>query len=78
MHLSRTPNRSEIGICLLVRSVLNSPAFLPPMLPSLVSEPPKGGAWIHEIKDDGYRTLLAVDGDRRPAEPKEFWAHPPS
>jgi ATP-dependent DNA ligase len=34
------------------------------MLPSLVSEPPKGGAWIHEIKHDGYRTLLAVDGER--------------
>lgn len=34
------------------------------MLPSLVSEPPNGGAWIHEIKHDGYRTLLLVDGER--------------
>ncbi len=31
------------------------------MLPSLVLEPPKGEAWIHEIKFDGYRTLLGVD-----------------
>jgi bifunctional non-homologous end joining protein LigD len=32
------------------------------MLPSLVIEPPQGGAWIHEIKFDGYRTMLVIDG----------------
>jgi bifunctional non-homologous end joining protein LigD len=32
------------------------------MLPSLVLEPPKGEAWIHEIKHDGFRTILTVDG----------------
>ena len=32
------------------------------MLPTLVDEPPGGDDWIHEIKYDGYRTLLAVDG----------------
>jgi bifunctional non-homologous end joining protein LigD len=31
------------------------------MLPSLVLEAPAGDDWIHEIKFDGYRTLLAVD-----------------
>ncbi len=31
------------------------------MLPSLALEPPKGDAWLHEIKFDGYRTLLVVD-----------------
>src|SRR5262249_4676186 len=31
------------------------------MLPSLVLEPPKGEHWIHEIKHDGYRTLLVID-----------------
>jgi bifunctional non-homologous end joining protein LigD len=31
------------------------------MLPSLVLEAPAGDDWIHEIKFDGYRTMLAVD-----------------
>jgi ATP-dependent DNA ligase len=30
------------------------------MLPSLALEPPKGDQWIHEIKFDGYRTVLVV------------------
>jgi bifunctional non-homologous end joining protein LigD len=32
------------------------------MMPTLVDEPPEGEGWIHEIKHDGYRTILAVDG----------------
>jgi bifunctional non-homologous end joining protein LigD len=36
------------------------------MLPSLALEPPKGDQWIHEIKFDGYRTVLVVkDGEAR-------------
>ena len=31
------------------------------MLPSLVLEPPNGEGWIHEIKFDGYRTLLVIE-----------------
>jgi ATP-dependent DNA ligase len=32
------------------------------MLPSLASEAPASDHWLHEIKHDGYRTLLLVDG----------------
>lgn len=35
--------------------------FLAPLLPSAVDEPPRGEEWLHEIKYDGYRTLLIVD-----------------
>jgi bifunctional non-homologous end joining protein LigD len=35
---------------------------VPPMLPTLVDEPPEGGNWLHEIKHDGYRTQLVIDG----------------
>jgi DNA ligase D-like protein (predicted ligase) len=31
------------------------------MLPSLAAEPPASDKWQHEIKHDGYRTLLVVD-----------------
>jgi transposase len=32
------------------------------MLPTLIETPPEGDSWSHEIKYDGYRTLVAVDG----------------
>jgi len=35
--------------------------FIKPELPTLVAEPPTGEGWIHEIKYDGYRTLIAID-----------------
>jgi ATP-dependent DNA ligase len=36
-------------------------AFVPPMLPTLISEPPEGDAWIHEIKYDGWRAQIVID-----------------
>ena len=43
------------------------------MLPSPVLEPPKGESWIHEIRHDGYRTLLLVDdGQARAFTRKRF------
>jgi ATP-dependent DNA ligase len=33
------------------------------MMPTLVDEPPEGDGWIHEIKYDGYRTILAIEGN---------------
>lgn len=33
------------------------PSFIFPELATLVSEPPEGAEWIHEIKYDGYRIL---------------------
>ncbi|MEW6219874.1 MAG: DNA ligase D [Thermodesulfobacteriota bacterium] len=36
------------------------PAFLSPQLATLVSQPPTGDAWIHEIKLDGYRILAVI------------------
>jgi ATP-dependent DNA ligase len=35
--------------------------FIQPQLATLVEHPPKRANWIHEIKHDGYRTLLIVD-----------------
>src|SRR3954465_7192718 len=36
------------------------PPFAEPQLATLVDEVPTGNSWIHEIKYDGYRLLLAV------------------
>jgi ATP-dependent DNA ligase len=35
--------------------------FIPPQLPSLTDQPPEGGDWIHEVKHDGYRTMLVIE-----------------
>ena len=37
------------------------PDFVPPQLASLVTAPPKGDAWIHEVKFDGYRILARLE-----------------
>jgi DNA ligase D-like protein (predicted ligase) len=34
------------------------------MMPALIAEPPEGDEWQHEIKYDGYRTQLVIDGGR--------------
>ena len=36
--------------------------YVDPMLPSLVSEVPEGREWLHEIKYDGYRTQIVIEG----------------
>ena len=40
------------------------PAFRAPQLATLVDEVPNGSGWLHEIKYDGYRCLLAVAGNK--------------
>ena len=34
--------------------------FIEPQLLTSVDQPPQGDEWLHEIKHDGYRTLLVV------------------
>jgi bifunctional non-homologous end joining protein LigD len=38
------------------------PAFIAPQIPVLSAEPPTGLGWIHEIKHDGFRTLIGIAG----------------
>jgi DNA ligase D-like protein (predicted ligase) len=35
--------------------------FIEPQLPSLVDEPPEGNHWLHEIKHDGYRSIVVFE-----------------
>jgi bifunctional non-homologous end joining protein LigD len=39
------------------------PEFRPPQLTTLVDEAPAGDDWVHELKYDGYRLLIAASGD---------------
>ena len=38
------------------------PAFVEPQLATLVDAVPTGGEWLHEVKYDGYRILIATGG----------------
>lgn len=40
------------------------PAFIEPQLASLAKSPPSGAKWMHEIKLDGYRIQVRIDGRR--------------
>ena len=39
------------------------PQYIAPMLATLVTEPPRQGEWVYEVKHDGYRMLARIDGD---------------
>lgn len=41
---------------------VNLPDFVPPQLCSSVDRPPSAAGWAHEIKFDGYRVQLRIDG----------------
>ena len=36
--------------------------FIAPMMPKLVDAAPGGEGWIHEVKFDGYRTQVHIEG----------------
>ena len=42
-------------------SRLSRLGFILPQLPSLTDQPPEGADWIHEVKHDGYRTMLVIE-----------------
>ncbi len=44
------------------RKVAAMPDFVAPQLCTLVDHPPSGEGWCHEIKFDGYRVQLRVEG----------------
>jgi bifunctional non-homologous end joining protein LigD len=52
--VKRTPKRAKYG----KKSKL--PQFISPQLATLVTEPPKTGEWLYEVKHDGYRMLARL------------------
>ena len=46
------------------KTAAEPPPFVDPQLATLVDAVPAGNGWLHEIKFDGYRALIAVAGDK--------------
>jgi bifunctional non-homologous end joining protein LigD len=40
------------------------PQFIAPQLATLVTEPPKAGDWVYEVKHDGYRMLSRIEASQ--------------
>ena len=42
--------------------VISRLGFIEPQLATLTEHPPQRSGWIHEVKHDGFRTLLVSEG----------------
>jgi bifunctional non-homologous end joining protein LigD len=56
---ARTDSAAETII-----SFLPPPSWIEPCIPTLVAKPPKGDRWRHEVKWDGYRVCIVIDGGK--------------
>jgi bifunctional non-homologous end joining protein LigD len=48
----------------VAKAVSRLPRFIEPQLTQLVEQPPSGAGWVHEVKFDGYRMQLHVEGGK--------------
>ena len=69
--IARTPSRafqarpsSSIYSRMLAHPRTLPTGFIAPCLPIKTDELPSGGAWLHEIKHDGFRIIARKDGER--------------
>ncbi|MEG3124037.1 DNA ligase D [Sphingomonas sp. GB1N7] len=61
---SGQPDRAKSSGPGLRRDDAKMPAFQEPQLCTLVDSVPTGSGWIHEVKYDGYRAMIAVAGGK--------------
>jgi bifunctional non-homologous end joining protein LigD len=61
------PPPKPVKIKPAAKGVGTLPPFRKPQLATLVDHVPSGSNWLHEIKYDGYRTLVAVGGGKAKA-----------
>ncbi|MEO8926142.1 MAG: DNA ligase D [Caulobacteraceae bacterium] len=59
-----TPRPARPATAAKARKAAAMPDFVPPQLCRLVNRPPAAKGWIHEIKFDGYRAQLRVEGGK--------------
>lgn len=59
--------RPDADADVVIGHLEDSVRFVSPMLPTLVSKPPDGDEWLHEIKYDGFRTQVVINQEARRA-----------
>ena len=63
MRKASTRNGRQRDKAKSTRKAAALPAYRKPQLATLVDQVPTGNRWMHEIKFDGYRALIAAKGD---------------
>ncbi|MEC7623900.1 MAG: DNA polymerase ligase N-terminal domain-containing protein, partial [Pseudomonadota bacterium] len=63
MRKASTHNGRQRDKAKSTRKAAALPAYRKPQLATLVDQVPTGNRWMHEIKFDGYRALIAAKGD---------------
>lgn len=58
--VKRQDARPKRALAKYGRQQIDLPAFITPQLATLVTEPPKTGHWLYEVKYDGYRMLARL------------------
>ncbi|MFN2644352.1 MAG: DNA ligase D, partial [Burkholderiales bacterium] len=58
--VKRADLRPKRALAKYGRQKIELPAFVSPQLATLVTEPPKTGDWLYEVKHDGYRMLARL------------------
>ena len=58
--VKRQDARPKRALAKYGRQKIDLPAFITPQLATLVTEPPKTGHWLYEVKYDGYRMLARL------------------
>ena len=57
--------RAFLWVALFPKRISPMPGFIKPQLATLKSRAPKGDQWLHEIKYDGYRVQVRLNGGRK-------------
>ena len=55
----RSVSKSNLG---KITRVAALPEFIPPQLCRVIDRPPNGPGWVHEVKFDGYRIQMRIEG----------------
>ncbi len=53
---------ASVGRAAAGAAVAQMPKFVEPQLATLVDRPPQGAGWAHEVKFDGYRLQMRIEG----------------
>jgi bifunctional non-homologous end joining protein LigD len=57
----RSVSKSSLG---KVTRAAALPDFIPPQLCRVIDRPPNGAGWVHEVKFDGYRIQMRIEGGK--------------
>jgi bifunctional non-homologous end joining protein LigD len=75
--LSKKPARARAAAIEKVAALAPPPEWIEPCAPTLVDRPPVGPKWRHEVKWDGYRLCVVIDGGKATVRTRggHDWTH---